>query len=394
MMRSPMSIDQGIAWLPLAAVAASATIFTTMQGLTYPVLALRLDHLAVSTWLIGVNAAVTPAGMIVAAVAAPSLVPRVGSYALMMSSLLGATLALLAIGAIPSPLLWLPLRFASGLFLATIFVATDTWINQLAPEKARGRILGFYSALLSIGFAVGPAALALLGPFGRGPFIAGAACPLAASLPLFLVRDRLPSSQRGRSVSVRSFFRSAPLLLVCVIGVALTEQGAMSLLPIYALREHMTLAESSLTLVVMIGGSVLLQYPIGSFADRLARPVVMAMCAGVAALAVALLPWAAQIPGAFWLLIFVWGGTYYGIYTLSLVRLGECYSGTFLVAGSAAMGAMWGVGGIIGPPLIGGAMNILGATGLPLAIAAVFAVIGAGAGISRRGFGEKPIASR
>jgi hypothetical protein len=133
-------------------------------------------------------------------------------------------------------------------------------------------------------------------------------------------------------------------LLVCVIGVALTEQGAMSLLPIYALRQHMTLAESSLTLVVMIGGSVVLQYPIGSFADRLARPVVMAMCAGVAALAVALLPWAAQIPGVFWFLIFVWGGTYYGIYTLSLVRLGECYSGTFLVAGSAAMGAMWGVG--------------------------------------------------
>jgi Na+/proline symporter len=95
MMRFPMTIDKSIAWIPLVAVAASATIFTTMQGLTYPLLALRLDHMAVSTWLIGVNAAITPAGMIVAAVAAPSLIPRIGSYALMMSSLLGATLALL-----------------------------------------------------------------------------------------------------------------------------------------------------------------------------------------------------------------------------------------------------------------------------------------------------------
>jgi len=279
------------------------------------------------------------------------------------------------------------------LFLATIFVATDTWMNQLAPEKSRGLVLGFYSALLSIGFAVGPAVLALLGPFGKGPFIAGAACPLVASMPLFLVRRRLPSSPGGRSISVRTFLRSAPLLLMCVIGVALTEQGAMSLLPIYALRVHMTLAESSLTLVVMIAGSVVLQYPIGSFADRFARPVVMAMCAGVAAVAAASLPWAVQIPGAFWLLIFVWGGAYYGIYTLSLVRLGE-YSGAFLVAGSAAIGAMWGIGGIIGPPLIGGAMNILGTTGLPLAIALVFAAIVAGSGVAQRGYGEKPIASR
>jgi len=345
--------------------------------------------MAVSTWFIGINAAMTPAGMIVAAAAVPSLIPRVGSYALMMTSLLGAMLALLAIGANSPPLLWFPLRFAIGVFLATIFVATDTWVNQLASEASRGRILGFYSALLSIGFAAGPAALAVLGPFGRSAFIACAACPLVASLPLFLVRHQLPPSPYGPAVSLRAFARSAPLLLLCVIAVALTEQGAMSLLPIYALRQRMSLTESSLTLVVMIAGSIMLQYPIGSLADRLARPLATAMCAAAAALAAALLPWGVQIPGLFWVLIFVWGGAYYGIYTLSLVRLGECYSGGLLVAGSAAFGAMWGIGGVIGPPLIGGAMNILGPAGLPLAIAAVYAAIAVGVGISGRGHGTR-----
>jgi MFS family permease len=389
MRRSVPTIDRHVAWTPLLAVAASATIFTTTQGLTYPLLALRLDHMAVSTWFIGINAAMTPAGMIVAAAAVPSLIPRVGSYALMMTSLLGAMLALLAIGANSPPLLWFPLRFAIGVFLATIFVATDTWVNQLASEASRGRILGFYSALLSIGFAAGPAALAVLGPFGRSAFIACAACPLVASLPLFLVRHQLPPSPYGPAVSLRAFARSAPLLLLCVIAVALTEQGAMSLLPIYALRQRMSLTESSLTLVVMIAGSIMLQYPIGSLADRLARPLATAMCAAAAALAAALLPWGVQIPGLFWVLIFVWGGAYYGIYTLSLVRLGECYSGGLLVAGSAAFGAMWGIGGVIGPPLIGGAMNILGPAGLPLAIAAVYAAIAVGVGISGRGHGTR-----
>ncbi|RUY19787.1 MFS transporter, partial [Mesorhizobium sp. M7A.F.Ca.CA.001.13.2.1] len=39
-----------------------------------------------------------------------------------------------------------------------------------------------------------------------------------------------------------------------------------------------------------------------------------------------------------------------------------------LVAGNAAFSLMWGVGGIAVPPLAGGAMDVMGAGGLPITL--------------------------
>src|SRR5262249_17219483 len=102
--RGPMEIETATAtrtaWRPVAAVATSATVFTTPQGLTYPLLALILDRAGIATWLIGANAAMTPLGMMAAAVAAAQIVHRFGAYRLAVASLLGAALCVVALGAV------------------------------------------------------------------------------------------------------------------------------------------------------------------------------------------------------------------------------------------------------------------------------------------------------
>jgi hypothetical protein len=45
------------------------------------------------------------------------------------------------------------------------------------------------------------------------------------------------------------------------------------------------------------------------------------------------------------------------------VRLGERFTGAALIAGNPAFAAMWG--GLMGTPLIGGAMQLWGPIGLP-----------------------------
>ena len=78
------------AWRPIVAVAISATVFTAMQGLTYPLLSLILDRAGIAAWLIGANAAMTPLGMMAAAVAAAQIVHRFGAYRLAVASLVVA----------------------------------------------------------------------------------------------------------------------------------------------------------------------------------------------------------------------------------------------------------------------------------------------------------------
>jgi MFS family permease len=375
--------SRSAAWPAIVAVALSASTFTVMQGLTYPLLAVLLDRSGVPEGLNGLNAAMMPLGMLLAAPVASSLVWRLGAYRLAMVSLVTVAGCLLAIGAFRHPLPWLPLRLAIGFFLACIFVTTDTWINELAPERLRGRILGLYSALLSVGFAVGPALLTIVGTRGWAPFVLGACCPLAALLPLVLTRGSLTSRTRPEEgMRLRAFLPMAPLLLLCVGAAAFADQGAMSLLPLYALREGLSEDGANLALVIMISGSITLMYPIGWLADRLARPVVLAACALLTAVCAGLLPAGVHLTGAFWVLVFVWGGAYYAIYTLSLVILGERFRGPALVTGSAAFGALWGVGGMIGPPVIGGSMRLLGPGGFPLTFTLVFLAVAVTLGVA------------
>lgn len=362
-------------WPLLGAVILSASAYATMQGLSYPLLALLLEQGGAAGWEIGVNAAMTPLGMVAAGALAGRLVGRLGPYRLALAAFAVASLCLLSIRALEPPWPWLVPRFGLGLAVACIFVVTDTWTNQLAPDRVRGRVLGLYAALLSLGFAIGPAILAAVGTAGWAPFLAGAACALAALVPLLVVRRALPGAPREPHVSLRAFLPAAPLLLVAVGVVAFVEQAILSLLPVWAGDEGIPTRLAPIMLVVLVAGSVSLMLPLGWLADRVPRPRLMVACAAASAACAGLLPLAGEARALLWPLLFAWGGVYYAIYALSLVLLGERFRGQLLVAGTAAFGAVWGVAGTLGPPVVGGAMDLLGAAGLPVGTASLFAAL-------------------
>lgn len=362
-------------WRPIAAVAAGATLFTAVQGLSYPLLAIVLYRHGATETFIGLNTAMMPLGMIVAAPVATVLMRRIGGLALAAASICSAVASLLLIGAIDDPWWWMPLRLLQGLSLACLFIVTDTWVNQLAPAHARGRVLGFYSMLTSVGFALGPALLLMAGTRGWMPFLAGAGCGLLSLLPLIVCRTQLPPHHGEPGQSILAFLPIAPILLAGAAAAALADQAAMSMLPIFTLRYGMSVEASNVTLIVMVAGSIGLQYPVGWLADHLPARALYLACALVTAAGAALMPAAVRVPLLFWLVVFVWGGAYYAIYTLSLVRLGERFRGAALVAGNAAFAAMWGAGGLVGTPVIGAAMQLWGPVGLSAVLAGLFILL-------------------
>jgi MFS family permease len=317
--------------------------------------------------------------MLAAAGVAPRIVSRLGLYATSVFGLLAVSACILAIGVLDNYWAWLPLRFITGFLLSCIFVVTDTWVNQLVEDRFRGRAIGVYSMLLSVGFAVGPAILTLLGTGGFAPYAVGALLPLLAVLPLFFARHRLTSTISSQQpTSILSFVRRAPTILVCVAAAAFADQAAMSLLPIYAVREGLRESEASLSVTIMILGSVTCMYPIGWLADVYSRAKVVIWCAVLTAVLSALLLFTTGTMWQFFSVIFAWGGIYYAIYSLALIKLGEQYSGADLVAGNAACSAMWGIGGILGTPLAGVAMQSFGPAGFPTSMAVAFTILSLG----------------
>lgn len=341
-------------------------VFCLTTGLSYPLLALILEDMGASSGLIGLNAAMGPIGIILSAPFVPRLAQKFGAWFICVISLCSSAVLLLMLAVFRDVMIWFPIRFFLGVAISAIFIISETWINQLAMPRIRGRIIGIYNTVAAAGFALGPLIIAVIGSQGWPPFLVGITGILIA-LPVFvLARDHLPRFDGREDASVFSFISLAPMLLLAVAFAALFDQVTLSLLPIYGLRHGLAEATSSLVLAVMIIGNVVFQIPIGWLADRISRRFlinIMAITTMIGSLLLSLLIGESML---LWPMLFVWGAVAFGIYTIALVELGDRFSGALLLAGNGAFAMMWGIGGILGPPVAGAAMDLIGPEGLPI----------------------------
>lgn len=364
-----------IPWAAMAAIIATVTVFAVAQGLTYPLLSFILERQGTTPGLIGLSAAMTPLGFIVSSLFTPALVRRVGAARFaVLCSILAAT-ALIAIAWTQDVWAWMPLRFLLGFFANPLYVISETWLVSITPAARRGRIMGLYSSIVSAGFGLGPLSLGLVGTQGWPPFIIGSAAFLVCGLIVLAVAPRLPDMPReGEAVSVGGFFALAPLLLFAVFTAAAFEQVLLSLFAVYGAALGSAEQRIASLITCFIAGNAVLQIVLGRAAERFGSTRMMLFCVLVCLAGCLLLPllfnnW------LIWPLFFIWGGVSFGIYTLSLIQLGERFTGQALIAGNAAFGFVWGIGGIVGSPVAGLAMQLTGHQGLPSSLGLLCCVL-------------------
>jgi MFS family permease len=357
--------EDRIPWAAMAGIIATVTVFAVAQGLTYPLLSFILERRGTTPALIGLSAAMTPLGFIVSAPFIPALARRVGAGRLAILCSILAAFTLIAIAWAQEVWAWMPLRFMLGFFANPLYVISETWLISITPAPRRGRIMGLYSSIVSGGFAIGPLSLGLVGTQGWPPFIVGIVAFLLCGLIVLAVVPRLPDMpHEGEATSVGGFFALAPLLLFAVFAAAAFEQILLSLFAVYGAALGSAEERIASLITCFIAGNAVLQILLGRVAEQFGSTRTMLFCA-LASLAGCLL-----LPPIFnswliWPLVFVWGGVSFGLYTMSLIQLGERFTGQTLIAGNAAFAFVWGIGGIVGSPATGLAMQLIGHQGLP-----------------------------
>ena len=128
---------------------------------------------------------------------------------------------------------------------------------------------------------------------------------------------------------------------------------------------------SALFLTAVAAGNFALQYPVGWLADRFPPLRILILCATIGVLGGIALPLLATTP-FIWPLLFIWGGTITGIYTISLTMLGLQYKGLALAGANAALIAAYNLGTLGGLPFLGKAMDIITPDGLGYGLALIF----------------------
>ena len=351
-------------------------IFCIAIGLSYPLLTLIMEDMGFSASVIGLNTSMTPLGMILSSPFVPKLAQRYGSWFLTLTCFFITAVIFLFLALIRDLVFWFPLRFILGISINVIFILSESWINQLAIPKIRGRIIGIYATVAAAGFALGPIILVVSSSYRWLAFLIGIILILAAIPILIKSKKNLPELDNEDNSSIFPFLKFVPLLLLSVATAALFEQITLSLLPIYGLRHGLSEPVTSLVLGTLIFGNVLIQLPIGWLADIISRRILLIILSFTAVSGSMLLPTLIGGSMFLWPMLLIWGGVAYGTYTVALIELGESFSGAKLVAGCGAFSMMWGIGGTLGSPIAGIAMDILGQEGLTVTLGLAFLALG------------------
>ncbi len=363
-------------WGYLVAAIAAVGCCDIAMGLTLQLLPLLMNSQGIPAWAIGVNAAMGPVGILVAGPFLPRILGHFGTKRAAFL-ILGIMIAALTAISVSPFWAWFPLRFVFGIAVGVLFTISEAWILTYSTEQNRGRVMGLYTSVLAVTFAIGPLIVPWTGIAGGFPWAIGIGCILLGAVPLAFVKVENDAFRQREGGGFFPFVRKAPLLLMAVCAVTLFDNVFVSFMTIYGLRHGLELEVASRILGVGIIGNVLMFYPIGVLADRWSRHGVVLISAVLTViLSLSLLfvinHWIV------WPVVVMLSASAFGVYVVSLAVMGDSFKGSDVIAGSAAFAAMWGIGGLIGPPLAGVVIDSIGINAMPFTLAFFYALLLAG----------------
>ena len=342
----------------LLSIIAITAVYGLTIGYLYPLLSLKMEARGFTSVWIGLMGAMPFIASVVVSPLCP-LIFKLGSVRkLVFFSILTDLFLILALSLTENIYVWYVCRFLMGFAGTVLFVVTETWINEIAEDRSRGRILGLYTFTLSATFAISPLFIVVFGFEGNLPFLVGAFIIACSLIPIYWTRDSSPDFSGGKLSHVWRLMYLAPTLMAATALMAFDEAAVLTFLPIYGLRQGVTAEISALYLTVIAIGSMAAQPFIGALADKVNRYALIFACAVITLLCSIALPFIIDTKFIVWPVIFIWGAVVAGIYTVALTIMGQRFRGSQLAAGNAAIAMMWGLAGTVAPGSIGFGMKL------------------------------------
>ncbi|MGS0974454.1 MFS transporter [Burkholderia glumae] len=349
------------------ALILSVAVVGLGTGATLPLTALALTEAGHGTGVVGILTAAQAGGGLAVVPFVTRLTQRYGARESIVASVLIVAAATAAMQVTSDLAVWGLLRALCGAALMLLFTIGEAWVNELADDTTRGRVVAIYATNFTLFQMAGPALVSeIAGLHGIRFALCGALFLLG--LPTLAAIRKPPGAAAGRhgehdGASRAQWRRVLPRMPALIIGTAffaLFDTLALSLLPIYAIERGVASGIAVLLASVTLLGDTAMQFPIGWLADKLGRARVHLGAGIVVTLLLPLLPLVITNPWLCWPLLFVIGAAAGSTYTLSIVACGERFRGAALVTASSLVSASWSVASFAGPAVAGSLMNAWG----------------------------------
>jgi len=289
------------------------------------------------------------AGFTVGALRCGRIIERVGhirAYAAFGGLVAAATAAMpLRVG----PVSWLVLRAVVGFGCAGVFITTESWLNAKALPSERGRVFSVYMVGTFLALAAGQLLISRVDLWSAAPFNKIVALFAVGLVMVSTTRAEPPQATASQALAYGQLIRAAP---IAMLGSALSGMMAgtfYALVPAWAQGEGIDSSTIALFMFAAVLGGLVFQVPVGRVSDRFDRRRVLAVLGlGFACTAVLLV---LQAPTLVVVLATaaLLGGFLSTLYPVCVAHAHDCMPADLVVAVSARLIMVSGLGSVLGP---------------------------------------------
>ena len=345
-------------------------------------------------------------GYFIGANMVPKLVGKVGHIRVFAAFASMASLSILIHAVFVNPFVWTLGRFLTGFSIVGIFIVVESWLNDRANNRTRGKVLSTYMFITMMGLATGILLLNFSSPEKYEPFILISLLLSIALIPILLTKRKPPKFKKIGTIKVKELYNISPFGTVGMFCTGFIHSSLFTLTAVYAASINFTIFEISLLLFLITISGGIFQWPIGYYSDRYDRRLVIISCAFVGAFFCAL---SITASGAsltnmylavsigmdkmmFFVFVTLYAGMAIPLFTLNLAYVNDFIPKEKFVAAGGGLQIIFGLGAMGGPMLCSIFMNKFGANGFFVYLFVFHITIGLFGmyRITRRGTKENP----
>jgi MFS family permease len=339
----------------IAAILFATALFLMGNGLIGTLTPLRAHAQGFSDIAVGALGTWYFLGFVVGCFAGPRLLSPVGHIRAFAVAAVLVAASVLTQAIWNNPTAWFGARAITGLSMAILFMAVESWLNDRASNQTRGRILSLYIGVNLSALLVGQWLLLLGDPQSFELFSIGAILYCLCVVPMGLTRLPAPVPRPAPRLDLVRIFTVSPVAAAGCITVGLANGAFWTLAPIYGQSLGFSTREIVLFMSVFIAGGALVQWPLGRISDGMDRRwMIAATCtaASLCGLVLGVLGWLLiGAPRIFYGVVFVFGASMLSLYSLSIAHANDRLPRAEFVDASAALLMINAAASIPGPLL-------------------------------------------
>ena len=272
---------------------------------------------------------------------------------------------------------WFILLALLGASLAGLYMIIESWLNDVASNETRGRVMSAYIMVNYGAITVGQLMVTLYSPLEFALFaIAGIMMSLAA-IPVALTNSAQPAPVPFARIRPRELYQASPVGVVGVTAVGLANGAFWSLGAVAAVGAGLSTRDAAIFMSIVTASGALAQWPAGRYSDRVDRRIVLISLLGGAAFVGLLFAFLPPAGSTWFALAVLFGVTMSPTYSIAAAHAYDhAAPGTF-VETAAGLFLANATGAIVGPLIASTMMEQLGTSRLFLFTAIVQAGLAA-----------------